>query len=469
MTAIAWLRREMRIHDNTALRTAADEHDEVVPFYVVDDDYFREKELGYPRVRFWHDALLKLRQRLEERGSRLVVQQGAPVEELAAVVEAVDADAVFVNRDYTPYAQARDEQAADAVDVPVRSVKDLAMFDRDDILTNEGTPYKVYSYYRDKWFEKEKRTPEETPAFVTPDVAAGTVPSLDDLGFERPDGLEWVWTPGRDGGLQRLDAFSDRIGRYAELRDYPGEDVTSRLSPHLKFGTVSVREAFEAAEEALDAGADEDGVRTWQEELAWRDFYFQVLWHWPETTEKAFLEKYRGINWNSKEQANRRWERWVNGKTGYPFVDAGMRQLRSTGWMHNRLRMVVTSFACKDLWLDWRDVHRYFERMFVDAEVAAMVGGIQWAYSIGTDAQPYFRVFNPWTQGEDYDPDGEYIREWVPELSDVPDEHIHRPHEMSEDVQQSADCVIGEDYPEPVVDHDEMRKEAVERFEAAED
>ncbi|MDY6769417.1 MAG: FAD-binding domain-containing protein, partial [Candidatus Nanohaloarchaea archaeon] len=203
--------------------------------------------------------------------------------------------------------------------------------------------------------------------------------------------------------------------------------------------------------------------------LAWRDFYFQVLWHWPETVEEAFLEKYRGMDWNSKDQASRRWAAWVDGETGYPFVDAGMRQLKRTGWMHNRLRMVVTSFACKDLWLDWRDVHRYFEEWFVDAEVAAMVGGIQWAYSIGTDAQPYFRVFNPWTQGEDHDPDGAFIRKWVPELADVPDDYIHRPHEMPEEVQEEAGCVIGEDYPEPLVDHDAQREEAMARFEAAAD
>ncbi|MFB6294917.1 MAG: deoxyribodipyrimidine photo-lyase [Candidatus Nanohaloarchaea archaeon] len=467
MTAIAWLRREMRVTDNTALVRAAQDHDEVVPLYVVDTDLFQERPFGSPRAMFWHDALHELQDRLEEDRNRLVVRHGTPLEALNDVVASADADRVVYNRDYTPYARERARRVRQELDIPVHGVKDRAMFDRDEIMTNSGTPYKVYTYYRDKWFDRGKPAPRQVPDFTVPQLPSDDIPSLDALGYEQPDGMDWIWEPGRSGGLDRLETFKHRIGGYAEKRDYPAADATSKLSPHLTFGTVSVREAFQAAEDAREAGANEDGVTTWEEELAWRDFYFQVLWHWPETVEKAFLDKYRGMNWNSKQKASRRWDAWVDGRTGYPFVDAGMRQLKETGWMHNRLRMVVTSFACKDLWLDWRDVHAYFERMFVDAEVAAMVGGIQWAYSIGTDAQPYFRVFNPWTQGEDYDPDGAFIREFVPELADVPDEYIHRPHEMPDELQEEADCIIGEDYPGPVVDHDEQREEAVERFEAA--
>ncbi len=222
-----------------------------------------------------------------------------------------------------------------------------------------------------------------------------------------------------------------------------------------------MRELFWTAEKA---GSGE-GVRTWQEELAWRDFYFQMLWHFPRTVNEPFLEKYSGIDWRSRKQASEHWEKFVEGRTGFPFVDAAMRQLKREAWMHNRPRMVVASFAAKDLFIDWRDLHDYFSRMFVDAELSAMIGGIQWAYSIGTDAQPYFRVFNPWSQGEKFDPEGEYIRRYVPELAEVPDEYIHRPQEMPEEVQEEADCVIGEDYPEPVIDHSEQREKAVEMFE----
>ncbi|MDY6776783.1 MAG: deoxyribodipyrimidine photo-lyase [Candidatus Nanohaloarchaea archaeon] len=467
MTAIAWLRREMRVHDNTALVEAARDHDEVVPLYVVDEDYFENGdadylELGYPRVKFWHESLKELRSLLGKRGADLVVRQGSPVEELKRVVEEAEADAVYVNEDYTPYSKERDGRAEEQLEVPFKSFTDVMMHPPDSIQTSKGTPYKVFTYYWRKWKDREKPEPREVREFQVPDVGSGEIPALEEIGYE-DRGLEW-WEGGREAGMERLENFIGKIGEYEERRDFPAEDATSKLSPHLKFGTVSVREVFQAAEEAREDGADEEGVETWEQELAWRDFYFQALHHWPETVEKAFLEQYRGMDW---EEDGERWERFVEGRTGYPFVDAGMRQLNATGWMHNRLRMVVTSFCAKDLHLDWRKLHDHFSRMFVDAELSSMVGGIQWAYSIGTDAQPYFRVFNPWTQGERYDPEGEFIREWVPELEDVPDEHVHRPHEMPEEVQEESGCVIGEDYPEPVVDHDEEREKAVEMFEEA--
>jgi len=383
MAAIVWIRRAMRVHDNTALVEAAADHDEVVPVYVVDEDYFEHADLGYPRVRFWHECLQDLQEQLQDHGAELIVREGKPIEQLQQVIAETGADVVHHNRDYEPYARERDQQAQDELDVPVRTHKDTVMFEKEEILTNSGTPYKVYSYYRDKWFDREKPRPAAPNTFSVPDVRSDAVPSL--------------------------------------------------------------------------------------EELGWRDFYYQVLWNWPESADAAFLEQYRSIDWHWDDAHEGLWEAFLAGETGYPFVDAGMRQLRRTGWMHNRLRMVVTSFAAKDLHVDWRKLHEYFNRWFIDAEISAMVGGIQWAYSIGTDAQPYFRVFNPWTQGEKYDPDGDFIREQVPELADVPDEYIHRPYQMPEDVQQEASCIIGEDYPAPIVDHDEARETAVALFEDARD
>ncbi|MFB6100123.1 MAG: deoxyribodipyrimidine photo-lyase [Candidatus Nanohalobium sp.] len=470
MTAIVWIRRSLREHDNTALVEASREHDEVIPFYVVDDEYFENATLGYPRVKFWHDALKDLKENLDGKdGKDLIVRKGKPVEELQKIIEETDADAVYHNRDYTPHSRQRDENVEEELEVEVETFKDVVMFEKEEILTNSGTPYKVYTYYSKKWFDREKRRPQDVEEYTTPKAESDEIPSLKELGFEESDELEWVWNPGREGGKERIEDFKDKIWNYDENRDYAWKDATSKLSPHLKFGTVSIREVFWEAEriKARNPNDDTSGIKTWQEELAWRDFYMQVLWNWPETTEKPFLEEYEEIEWRSKEEAKEDWEAWVKGETGVPFVDAGMRQLKRTGWMHNRLRMVVTSFACKNLWLDWKDVHKYFKKMFVDAEIASMVGGIQWAYSIGTDAQPYFRVFNPFSQGEDYDPDGEYIRKWVPELEDVPDEHIHKPHEMNRLQQEDCGVEIGEDYPEPIVDHDERRKEAIEKFEEA--
>lgn len=470
MTAIVWLRRSMREYDNTALVEASREHEEVIPFYIIDDDYFRKTDLGYPRVKFWRDSLEELRQNLREDGKDLVIRKGKPIEQLKQIVDETGADKLYFNRDYTPYARERDEKARE-LDLEVETFKDLVMFEKKEILTNSGDPYSVFTYYGNKWFDREKPRPQEPEDYTVPELESDEIPNLDDLGFEKPDEIEWQWKAGRAAGKEKLEDFKDKIWDYDKKRDLAAEDATSRLSPHLKFGTVSIREAFWTAErvKARNPDADTEGIETWQEELAWRDFYFQMIWNFPETVDEPFLDKYASLEWRSKQEAGEDWERWRDGRTGFPFVDAGMRQLKKTGWMHNRLRMVVTSFACKDLWLEWRDVHEYFSRQFVDAEVSSMIGGIQWAYSIGTDAQPYFRVFNPWTQGEDYDPEGEYIRKWVPELRDVPDQYIHKPHEMPEDVQQESDCIIGEDYPEPVVDHDEKRKEAIERFEEQKD
>ena len=474
MTAIVWIRRSLREHDNTALVEASQEHEEVIPFYVVDDKYFRKAELGYPRVKFWHDALQSFKQNVSSQDRKqLVVRKGKPLEQLRKIVEEADADAVYHNRDYTPYSRERDEKVAEELDVPVNSFKDIVMFEKEEILTNSGTPYKVYTYYKKKWFKKDKRRPQEVEKYSTPEFESHSIPSVEELGFERPDDFEWEWNPSREGAHERIEEFKDNIWNYDENRDYAWRDETSRLSPHLKFGTVSIREVFWEAEriKARNPNDDTSGIKTWQEELAWRDYYMQILWNYPHEVDEPFMDKYRGNepDWDSKEEAEEKWQRWVEGKTGYPFVDAGMRQLKKTGFMHNRLRMVVTNFSCKDLWLDWRDVHDYFSEMFVDAEIAAMVGGIQWSYSIGTDAQPYFRVFNPTSQSERYDPDGEYIRKWVPELEEVPDKHIHEPWKMNKLQQQDCGVIIGEDYPEPIVDHDEKRKESVEKFEQLED
>jgi deoxyribodipyrimidine photo-lyase len=464
MTAIVWLRRSMRFYDNMALVEASRRHERVVPFYVVDEDYFETAELGYPRVRFWHDALEELEQGMEENGAALVIRRGTPLEQLQEVVAETDADEVVFNRDYSPYARERDAEVQERLGCTVTTCKDIVLFEKQEILTNAGSPYKVYSYYRDKWFEREKPRPAEPAGFDVPSIASSAVPSPEAFGFERPDGFEWVWDAGRSGGRERLESFRDRIAQYDNTRDYPAKDTTSRLSPHLKFGTVSVRECFWEAERMRARVDDEEGITTWQEELAWRDFYFQMLWNFPYTTEEAFQEQYRGIEWRWDGETRERWERFKQGETGFPLVDAAIRQLRKTGWMHNRLRMLVASFAAKDIKVDWRRLHDFFKRWFVDAETAAMVGGIQWAYSIGTDAQPYFRVFNPWSQGEQWDPEGEFIREMVPELAEVPDRYIHRPATMPEDVQEEAGCVVGEDYPLPMLDHQEERESAIAMF-----
>lgn len=464
MTAIVWIRRNLREYDNTALVRASQDHNEVIPIYIVDQNYFEDSTLGYPRVKFWRDSLVELKQgQLRKKSKDIVIRNGEVLKELTNIIDQTEADSLYFNRDYTPYSRKRDKKVMEELDIPVNTFKDHVIFEKEEIMTNKDTPYKVFSYYKRKWFDKEKRRPQEAEQYSVPVLDSHPIPSLEELGFEKPENMS-VWEGGRKNGLERLEKFKDKIGAYKEHRDYPAKNATSKLSPHIKFGTVSVREIFWEAERMRKTQAAE-GIETWQEELAWRDFYYQLLWHNPRTVNEPFLEKYKQINWRSKEEAKEDWERFINGKTGFPLVDAGMRQLKQTGWMHNRLRMLTTSFACKDLWLDWKDVHNYFKKMFIDADVASMIGGIQWAYSIGTDAQPYFRVFNPTNHGEKYDPDGEYTKKWVPELQDIPDSYLFKPWEMPDYVQQSCNIIIGEDYPKPIVNHKQRREEAIERFE----
>ncbi|MFB6143780.1 MAG: deoxyribodipyrimidine photo-lyase, partial [Candidatus Nanohaloarchaea archaeon] len=317
MTAIAWIRRSLREYDNTALVEASKEHDEVIPFYVVDEEYFEEAELGYPRVKFWHDSLKEFSERLEENGKKLVVRKGKPVEKLQELVEETGAEKIYFNRDYSPYSRERDSRVKKEVEAEAESFKDIVMFEKKEILTNSGDPYSVYSYYRDKWFEREKPRPQKAEAYTVPDVSSEEIPSLKALGFEKPEEME-VWEGGRSNGRERLSDFVHRIGEYGEKRDLASEDATSKLSPHLKFGTVSIREAFWEAERAKARGQDEEGVKTWQEELAWRDFYFQMLWNHPETTKEPFLDQYASLEWKGKDEAEELWKAWVEGKTGYP-------------------------------------------------------------------------------------------------------------------------------------------------------
>ena len=398
----------------------------------------------------------------------MVIRKGKPIEELQKLIRETQADKVYFNHGYTPYSRERDQKAKQELDAEVESFKDLVMFEKEEITTNKGSPYKVYTYFAKKWFKKEKPRPREIKNYQTPQLESREITPLQELGYTQPDYMNYQWEAGRQKAEEKLENFLEEdIWHYHDRRDLASRDATSRLSPYIKFGNISIRELYWRSEriKARNPDKDTEGIKTWQEELAWRDFYQQVLWNHPRTTEKPFLEQYQEIQWRSKEEAQQDWQRFTEGRTGYPFVDAGMRQLRETGWMHNRLRMVVTSFACKDLWLDWRDLHDYFSRMFVDADIAAMVGGIQWAYSIGTDAQPYFRVFNPTSQSKDYDPDGEYIRQFIPELREYPDQYIHEPWKAPQTVQQSTQTIIGQDYPEPIVDHDTKRKEAINKFE----
>jgi deoxyribodipyrimidine photo-lyase len=458
---IHWHRRDLRAADNRGLAEAA-QADTVVPVFVFDDDVLAHA--GAPRVRFLVDSLDALRSWYRERDSDLLVARGDPRTLLAELADEYDAEVVGWNRDYSGLARERDaavRRALDDAGVAREAVHDAVHHEPGSITTNQGDPYSVYSYFWKKWRDREKADPYEAPAADSLATVRGDpLPSVTDLGFEEPDAD--VQAAGIGAARERLTEFSsDDVYRYDEARDYPAEDATSRLSPHLKFGTIGVREVYAATERAKSdaSGDDADAVEEFQSQLAWREFYAHVLHYNPDVVVENYRSYENPIEWRDDPEELRAWK---DGETGYPIVDAGMRQLRAEAHMHNRVRMIVASFLTKDLLVDWRAGYDHFREHLADHDTANDTGGWQWAASTGTDAQPYFRIFNPTTQGERYDPDAEYIREYVPELRDLDAETIHGWTDRS-----AAERDRLADYPHPIVDHAERREAALAMFEAA--
>jgi len=456
-----WHRRDLRVADNLGL-AAADEP--IVPVFVFDPNVL---DAGAPaRVSFMLDALGALRDAYRERGGDLVVARGDPVELLADLAAEYGADTVTWNRDYSGLARRRDaavRRALEDAGVDRVTVHDAVHHEPGAITTNDGDPYKVFTYFSKKWHDRPKADPAEPPAAEElADVTGDDLPTLDDLGFAEPEAD--IPPAGTEPARSLLSDFCEAdIYRYEERRDYPADDATSRLSPHLKYGTIGIREVYEETEAAkLDADdeSERESVFEFQDQLAWREFYTQVLWDRPEVVTQNYKEYDNPIRWNDDPEGL---QAWKDGETGYPIVDAGMRQLRAEAYMHNRVRMIVASFLTKDLLIDWREGYDWFREKLVDHDTANDNGGWQWAASTGTDAQPYFRIFNPMSQGERYDPDAEYIKRYVPELEGVPAETIHSWHELDIGTRN----VHAPEYPAPVVDHSERREQAIEMFETA--
>ena len=460
---IFWHRRDLRVADNRGLATAA-ESGAVVPVFVFDGDVLAHA--GAPRVRFMIDALAALREAYRERDSDLVVARGDPAEELPRLAAEYDADRVVWNRDYSGLARTRDaavRRALNDADVAREAVHDAIHHEPGSITTNAGDPYSVYTYFWKKWRDREKADPFASPdADSLADVSGAALPSIEDLGFAEPEAT--VQAAGTEAARERLGAFcADGIFRYAEDRDYPERDATSRLSTDLKWGTIGVREVYAATEDAAaeaDGGDEAESVEEFQSQLAWREFYAHVLFFNPEVVTENYKEYENDIAWRDDDEALTAWK---EGRTGYPIVDAGMRQLRAEAYMHNRVRMIVAAFLTKDLLLDWREGYAHFREYLADHDTANDNGGWQWAASTGTDAQPYFRIFNPTTQGERYDPDATYIKEYVPELRDADADAIHDWPNLSPTERER----VAPDYPAPIVDHADRREEAIATFEAA--
>jgi len=464
--SICWFRRDLRLNDHAALYHALKESQSVQCVFVFDTSIL--EKLTDPqdrRVEFiWH-SLSELNVRLQSVGSRLQVLHGKPIEVIPALAREINAEAVFCNHDYEPEAVSRDAAVADALaatDIAFHHYKDQVVFEQSEILNGSGKPYGVFTPYKNAWLKKlddfylRAYPTERYFASLVPSVPQA-IPSLESIGFA-PGKLNLEAMPtGESGAMTLFEDFTRRIGLYKEARDFPSVKGVSYLSTHLRFGTISIRRLAAAARHVGGAGAE-----TWLSELIWREFYQMLLCHYPQLAEgAAFKPQFNAIAFPNDSA---KFAAWCEARTGYPLVDAAMRQINQTGFMHNRLRMVAASFLVKDLHVDWRLGERYFAEHLLDFDLAANNGGWQWSASTGCDSQPWFRIFNPVTQSEKFDPQGKFIRRYLPELATCPDRWLHAPWLMPVDEQQRCGILIGQSYPLPVVDHALARIKTLELF-----
>ncbi len=465
--ALVWFRRDLRLTDHAALAAALRAARRVHCAFVFDTDILDPLPTRADRrVEFIWESVRLLKQALQGRGAELLVLHGPARRLIPELAVRLEVDAVYANRDYEPFATARDAEVAGSLAAAGRRLslhKDQVIFDTDELLTGNGRPFHVFTPYRRAW--QARLTPGDyaphavaehldrlAPAAPTP------MPALEDLGFTRTNLAALGVQAGEAGAQARLQDFLQRIDHYHERRDYPGLKGPSYLSVHLRFGTVSIRELV-----GLAVARDSEGAWMWLSELIWREFYQMLLWHYPQTVTHAFQAKYDAIAWPNPPG---HYEAWCEARTGYPIVDAAMRQLNQTGYMHNRLRMIAASFLVKDLQVDWRLGERHFADKLIDYDQAANVGGWQWSAGVGTDAQPWFRIFNPVTQSQRFDPEGRFIRRYLPELAALPDKYLHAPWTLPAAEQTRLGFVPGRDYPPPIVDHAKARQATLALFKA---
>ncbi len=477
---LMWFRRDLRVDDNAALHHALRSCRQVLCLFVFDRAILDPLPRVDRRVEFIRESLVELAAELRALGGDLVVRHAVAEEEVAQFARAAEVQAVFANRDDEPDALARDARALGALanaGVAFHTCKDRAIFERDEVLTQAGQPYTVFTPYKRAWLAKLdafylKPYPVRSHADAlarAPENLRTPVPTLADIGFEKSNLAELEIPTGSQGGAALFGDFFQRIDRYHATRDYPAVRGPSYLSIHLRFGTVSIRELAGVAHQLSLQG--DPGAATWLSELIWRDFYFQILAHHPRVAEggesRSFRPEYDKLQWHHGKHADMLFDAWCKGQTGYPLIDAAMAQINQSGYMHNRLRMVTASFLCKDLGLDWRRGERYFAVHLNDFELSSNNGGWQWASSTGCDAQPYFRIFNPVTQSQRFDPEGKFIRRYLPQLAKLPNAAIHAPWTAKPLELEAAGVRLGENYPKPVVDHAEAREKTLQRYAAA--
>lgn len=424
---VFWFRRDLRIDDNKGFFEALNSDKELLPLFIFDNSILKQLPKDDARVSFIHELLVNLDTELHKYGKNLAVFHGDPATIFEKLTTDNTIETVFTNHDYEPYAKKRDESIAALLkskNVPFKTYKDQVIFEKSEVVKEDQTPYVVFTPYSKKWKEKFKKTPLENfnSEDLLSNIAYHSYPflSLKDIGFE-PSKIK----------VTPFNISENLIHNYENTRNFPSLSGTSMLAAHLRFGAVSIRK--------IVAKAMRDENETFLNELIWREFFMQILWHFPHTNTKSFRPKYDAIKWNNNEEE---FQKWCDGKTGYPFVDAGMRELNATGHMHNRVRMVVASFLCKHLLIDWRWGEAYFATKLLDYEQSSNIGNWQWAAGSGVDAAPYFRIFNPTEQVKKFDKNLIYIKKWVPELQEF-------------------------NYPKPVIDHKEARERCLRVYKEA--
>ncbi len=476
-TSLVWFRRDLRAFDHAALHHALRQSRAVHCVFVYDSAILARLPRRDRRVDFIHASVLELASELRQMGGDLIVLHDDAATAIPRLAAELRADAVFANHDYEPQANARDAVVAESLTADARrwfSFKDQVIFEKDEVLTLSGKPYTVYTPYKNAWLKKMRANPScLAPHDIAPHAARlapprgqpAALPSLEELGFETSNLAELAIPTGMSGGARLFEDFLPRVEKYAVARDFPALKGPSYLSLHLRFGTVSLRYLVRTMVELMERGGGGDGAPVWLAELIWRDFYAMILYQNPQVEHGAFKSAYDAIVWETGELADAAFAAWCAGRTGYPLVDAAMAQLNQTGYMHNRLRMVTACFLIKDLGLDWRRGEAYFALHLNDFDLASNNGGWQWASSSGCDAQPYFRIFNPITQSEKFDASGRFIRRYLPQLKALGDKEIHAPWLVPRMLLEQKNIVLGRDYPMPIVQHDEARKETLARYE----
>lgn len=470
---LVWLREDLRLDDNPALRAAADRGAPVVCLYVLDDDNAGAFAMGGAQRWWLHHSLEALTADLEKAGSVLILRRGDASAIVPEVAAKVGADAVYWNRRYMEWQVEQDKALKEELTETfvTKSFNGRLLNEPWQIETKSGGPYKVYTPY---WKQVQARDIRNPLAKVSKLKAPASTPQTDDLASwdllptapNWANGFEPVWTPGEQGARQRWRQWLKTQGpsAYKDSRNRPDLDDTSRMAPHIHFGEISIVTMYREMQDRIEAGeVPEEHGRVFLSELAWREFSYNLTFHFPQMFREPLMEKFAKFEWNNDED---HFLAWTKGLTGYPIVDAGMRQLWREGHMHNRVRMIVGSFLVKDLLIDWRRGMDWFWDTLVCADAAANTAGWQWVAGCGADAAPFFRIFNPMSQGEKFDPDGDYVKRHCPELAMLPKKYIHRPWEAPPVVLRDAKIDLGKDYPYPIVDHAIMRKKALARYEA---